>query len=890
MSASVAAEAPTATSPTVISAAASGISEGRLVVLKVTVEVSADKSDVILVREGDCPRSLAADFCQKHRLQPSLVAPLANHIRNNLIQEEHDGNSMLQGCAGESLAAAAAAATAVAATAGCTDDVAAAAAGDKARYDSQAWAEALGPLISTAASSSDAATVIAPRTPVSTARSYEAWQLRPGDSPGRRDCSTGRRHLTPPQAQSVPRARPAAALSTATAPRTPKRGAATPRRSTTPCSEGGASSRTSALLRQAARSGSGDSGAGSARRFESLHQDAQQRRCRLQRLQHQVQRELEEQEQHRRTQAAVSSSAPAARGQRCPEEPSGRAAGDRLYRDAAKRKVRMEQLQQQRQAEQELVEQQEATFRPVISRSQRSCQGIGRSMRDPEGRSRRSKLEQLREVRDDAELEGCTFHPQIDWRSEEIMTQRLARMQVQGNLYDALYEDAMRRRERQLDWETSLPAGATFRPDLCESRVRGDEANTSVSSLNRLAYSKCQAERWLALRRQLMENRDVRQAAMQESRSQPDFHPQVGRGPFVERNRDGLPIGEFLYEAGRERALQHRAQAEAEEGRSRSQPSTPRVGETSRVLLEETKQRKYRDLFDTLVRRDPELKLRSATWWADGLDEELLELLRPLFAVLREHGDVLDFDAFCAALDFHRRQSAAPTSHLFVQKGSARTSDSYRQQCDDERFEPRTNPRSDRLAARRRPQSAPLHERLHRERGAREQRLQEQRQLREERELQECTFQPNARPGSAGSTRQPTAGGAVRSDSGSPPRAAGEGITRPLAQEGRSSAPRRRSSGSLAAAALRPGSPADGQLTESYVGDPPAVLLGHLSLCSGSQSGSGSGGSPTGYFEEAESSLGHFCQEQLDQVEKAVAHCKSVAAMAKQTVAAVDAL
>lgn len=53
------------------------------------------------------------------------------------------------------------------------------------------------------------------------------------------------------------------------------------------------------------------------------------------------------------------------------------------------------------------------------------------------------------------------------------------------------------------------------------------------------------------------------------------FHPRTGRGPLVERNSHGLPIGDFLYSSGR------KASAPLEEPKP-----GPKVGETSRQLFE----------------------------------------------------------------------------------------------------------------------------------------------------------------------------------------------------------------------------------------------------------------------------------------------------------------
>lgn len=168
------------------------------------------------------------------------------------------------------------------------------------------------------------------------------------------------------------------------------------------------------------------------------------------------------------------------------------------------------------------------------------------------------------------------------------------------------------------------------------------------------------------------------------------------------------------------------------------------MGETSKQLFEGSKQRKYKDLYEALVSRDPEQRLRFTTLSLTGLEEELAEFLRPMIAYLKETRTTLDFEAFSAALDYQRQHSATPTAHLFVQRSKTRTSDRYRQEVEGEVFTPRTDPNSNKIASRHRPRgSTPLHEQLLREKELWESKLQEQRLLQEERTLQECTFQPN---------------------------------------------------------------------------------------------------------------------------------------------------
>ncbi|CAK9033682.1 Ras-related protein Rab-35 [Durusdinium trenchii] len=113
-------------------------------------------------------------------------------------------------------------------------------------------------------------------------------------------------------------------------------------------------------------------------------------------------------------------------------------------------------------------------------------------------------MDRLRDIKQKNELDGCTFKPEIDQRSEELISQRLARLKITGTLYDSLYEDAVRRRERQLESTRVLPPGVTFQPDIGLDPNRPSSENKE-DFINRLAYSKSYSDRWVSLRRQKQE-------------------------------------------------------------------------------------------------------------------------------------------------------------------------------------------------------------------------------------------------------------------------------------------------------------------------------------------------------------------------------------------------
>eukprot|EP00443_Scrippsiella_acuminata_P107461 CAMPEP_0115576144 /NCGR_PEP_ID=MMETSP0272-20121206/2405_1 /TAXON_ID=71861 /ORGANISM="Scrippsiella trochoidea, Strain CCMP3099" /LENGTH=818 /DNA_ID=CAMNT_0003010915 /DNA_START=12 /DNA_END=2465 /DNA_ORIENTATION=+ len=809
---------------------AKGQDVGR-VVLKVTVEVTADRSETILVREGDFPEVLAEEFCRRHGLQLSLVTPLSAHIQANMDASAAEkppppvadqlafaGPSQRQSSGQQAVGST----TPPARTAQSQGHHAPSAAGTPRQ------------------SSDPSRPAAVPRTPVhgthgAFTQSARGPVERPTfGTPARAGGAAVRAHRLPHRAAGCHEHRG-------------------------PRPRGGPRHR-AALLLVKLREPAQVQALGrlqQCRTFERLHLDAEQRKARLQRLRQQVEHDLEEQHLQAGSQVPPGTLRSHA-WHRDMADVMG--LGERLYRDAEQRRVRMEWMQLQNAAQKKRQDMEEATFRPSIGASQRSCRGVGRSMRDPKGLTTRTKLERLREMREETQMEGCTFQPQIDQKSEELMQERLSRMNWVGNLHDALYDDAMRRQERQLEAQKMLPAGVTFHPDIGENHRRPPNDDTKEDFVNRLAYSKCYSERW---------HEEQQENGMHEGQqSQPDFQPQVGRGPLVDRNTEGLPIGDFLYKCGKEKALQQAKYEEQE--REKSQASTPRVGDVSRFLFQETKQRKYRALYEALAWRDPEGLLRAETLSMDSESLDIGEMdawLRPVIAYLNESGEAISFETFAAALDHERRNSAVPTAGALVRKTNARTCRLGSGDYHEEDFASQSQRSGSVPAPRRRSKNLPLHEQLHRERELRESRLQERRLQREEQELRECTFQPKVRARSASSSRQSYGSRQHSVESRSRPGMRSDGSA-PLLSEGRSSA----STGQQGVASRTPRS--------SRTGGPPGVLVNQLSLFSGSHSGSGTI-TPRPEFDEFEPSIGDFCREQIDQVEQAVAHCKTVVAMAK---------
>mmetsp|Transcript_67278 Transcript_67278/g.161270 ORF Transcript_67278/g.161270 Transcript_67278/m.161270 type:complete len:530 (+) Transcript_67278:86-1675(+) len=231
--------------------------------------------------------------------------------------------------------------------------------------------------------------------------------------------------------------------------------------------------------------------------------------------------------------------------------------GERLYRDAALRQEKLEALRAQQAARRREEETEGVTFAPEITASQRTCQGISKSMLDPEGSNTKLKIELKRQQQANVELEGCSFKPQIDAHSEEIVHSRLSRLKITGALHDQLYEDARRRQERASQYAHLLPREVTFQPDIGANHFRPPNDDTQEDFVNRLAYSKSYSEQWLAIRQQQQEQdveqwqRDLRvhsEPALQQQRLGKSFDS-------MQSPRERVFIGDYFYELMREKGL-----------------------------------------------------------------------------------------------------------------------------------------------------------------------------------------------------------------------------------------------------------------------------------------------------------------------------------------------
>jgi len=238
-----------------------------------------------------------------------------------------------------------------------------------------------------------------------------------------------------------------------------------------------------------------------------------------------------------------------------PRRPRGSHPGERLYRDAAVRQAKLEALRMQEAERRREEEVKGVTFAPEIATSQRSCQGVPKSLMDPEGRNTKLKIELQRQQQASEALKGCTFKPEIDQHSEEIVNSRISRLKVTGALHDQLYEDAQRRRERLAHYSTMVPLGVTFQPDIGANHYRPPNDDTQEDFVNRLAYSKSYSEQWLSMRQQQEEDAE-RERQQRDSRvlCEPSLASQM-RKLDAERQKARIDQSHYFYELARSKGL-----------------------------------------------------------------------------------------------------------------------------------------------------------------------------------------------------------------------------------------------------------------------------------------------------------------------------------------------
>ncbi|CAK0783303.1 hypothetical protein CVIRNUC_006502 [Coccomyxa viridis] len=274
----------------------------------------------------------------------------------------------------------------------------------------------------------------------------------------------------------------------------------------------------------------------------------------------------------------------------------------RLYAEGLEElQKKRRQIEQHRMKEAE-VELEGVTWQPQISRMAKALKRPGDEERwnylaRTAIHKNKERIEEAKRELEDAVERECTFAPVIDARSAGMMSHRTVVLKDRKiTAHEQLYQDGVRRQERQLTYASWVPDDVTFAPKIIRrapetGKVSGHPGRKSTGNL---------AERLHAA----MEKADARRRAalyaadhpIDPATGRPFFHPETGRGPAA-RNKQGMPVGEWLYTKWEE-SEGKRAERDSSNAAERDAHAARVYTNTrSERMVDELKARRFRQIF-----------------------------------------------------------------------------------------------------------------------------------------------------------------------------------------------------------------------------------------------------------------------------------------------------
>lgn len=442
------------------------------------------------------------------------------------------------------------------------------------------------------------------------------------------------------------------------------------------------------------------------------------------------------------------------------------------------------------------------------------------------------RLEHLRQQREEGEVAECTFHPKIDRKSDAMMSERAETLKVLNlSHHDQLFQDALRRQAKEKELAHWYPDGVTFQPQVNKDKraqeylrrsydkaassgsapapatsadgpaaplvsPRGSEASSAAMSVVDRLYAQ------MARKQRRAEELKERYAGQVD----PDtgkllYQPETGRAPRnYERNKEGRPIGEYLYEVGQGLAAKRAAVEEEERRAAEEAANTSHTTQTSHKLFAQLKVKRVAQIFDYLddqrsgavdlvglvgllsaagQQQQPAAAAAARNPRVDNLDNEVLldvEAAAALWA--RAHGmDVavpelpsgaasprasvgsprataaaaapapqaagaappaLNLSEFMAVMEQAIALRPRPRAYLVPSPAP--------KQATAPSFRPHINEKSRQIAARLRPADAMAYEVLHQVAASKREKLEARRKASEDTALAHCTFAPQLNP------------------------------------------------------------------------------------------------------------------------------------------------
>ncbi|KAI8475815.1 MAG: hypothetical protein J3K34DRAFT_478827 [Monoraphidium minutum] len=506
--------------------------------------------------------------------------------------------------------------------------------------------------------------------------------------------------------------------------------------------------------------------------------------------------------------------------------------GEMLYAESLEGAARRRMKEQRQRAVKVAEELSAATFQPEITRMAKELRLRGKEGSAPAWQrlskgafAAKSKtaerMEALRKSKEEAETRECTFRPALCRKSDRLMMERTDTFRaLHVSPHQQLYQDSLRRQQKQEAYSHWFPEDVTFQPKLIAAQRRPGGAVVEEAPLvERLysSYEKLQAK--LAEARAKLEGVDP-------ATGRPLHVPQTGRAPSFSRHGPERGVGDYLHGLQGERDEKARQRAEEDERRADEARVIRAAGASAAIVFDflDKASAGWVDLaaivdappacledLDDDVRDDLEVAARlavkgsaaPATAGARGGAEA-----SPRTAVPRE--------VFYSLMEEAISLRPFPRAYL--------TPSPPPKYVPHDAFAPAISERSKQLAARMRPKDAATHELLYREAAAIATKKAAARAAADEAEMAQCTFAPRLLP-------SPVAVEArfnkelSRKPSGRSPGAAAALEDAAAAPASEAPAPTRRAEPAVRAPAPAPATPAAAAASEAGRGRAAAVAV-----------------------------------------------------------------
>nr|CCA20915.1 conserved hypothetical protein [Albugo laibachii Nc14] len=214
------------------------------------------------------------------------------------------------------------------------------------------------------------------------------------------------------------------------------------------------------------------------------------------------------------------------------------------------------------------------------------------------------------------------FQPKINAVSGELVHQRSERLKrlgincgrVKSDIYEALYEHAFEKQAtqeaRELEYVKSIP----FKPDIGINHhwVTGDQSKNDLINRLSVSHMKESEQERIKLMEKYSSDRDP-------ETGRPFFSPSTGRSPYISRNEDKLPIGDYLNTFLATRANQQVENSQAVVAELKARSNRPYTLRRSQQILAQKKRKVYHTLFEFLISRQiPQKSVVSVELVKDG--------------------------------------------------------------------------------------------------------------------------------------------------------------------------------------------------------------------------------------------------------------------------------